>query len=180
MECIGCTACIDACDEIMEKVKKPKGLIRYGSLASEVEGAPFRWRTLLYGAFVMIGFSGIAWSFTARDSFMVTLLRAKDTPYQVVGEEVINHYKLHLHNQTLMETAFEITLDELATQSGVRVTLPPGKSVVPGGGEKIQHFFVLFPKAFLEGKAEREVFVRVKDLNSQSVKERSLKLLGPL
>jgi polyferredoxin len=31
LECIGCTACIDACDDIMIKVGRPKGLIRYDS-----------------------------------------------------------------------------------------------------------------------------------------------------
>lgn len=31
LECIACTNCIDACDEIMDKVKKPRGLIRYSS-----------------------------------------------------------------------------------------------------------------------------------------------------
>ncbi|MEZ6003382.1 MAG: 4Fe-4S dicluster domain-containing protein [Planctomycetota bacterium] len=31
LECIHCTQCMDACDEVMEKVGKPKGLIRYGS-----------------------------------------------------------------------------------------------------------------------------------------------------
>jgi cytochrome c oxidase accessory protein FixG len=39
LECIACTNCIDACDEIMEKIKKPKGLIKYSSensLAGEV------------------------------------------------------------------------------------------------------------------------------------------------
>ena len=33
MECIACTACIDACDLVMEKIKKPKGLISYTTLA---------------------------------------------------------------------------------------------------------------------------------------------------
>ena len=31
MECIGCTACIDACDAVMTKLKRPRGLIRYDS-----------------------------------------------------------------------------------------------------------------------------------------------------
>jgi cytochrome c oxidase accessory protein FixG len=31
LECVNCTACIDACDMVMEKVGKPKGLIRYTS-----------------------------------------------------------------------------------------------------------------------------------------------------
>ncbi|MEX0648963.1 MAG: cytochrome c oxidase accessory protein CcoG [Balneolaceae bacterium] len=31
LECIHCTACMDACDHVMEKIDKPKGLIRYSS-----------------------------------------------------------------------------------------------------------------------------------------------------
>ncbi|MCF6280105.1 MAG: cytochrome c oxidase accessory protein CcoG [Flavobacteriaceae bacterium] len=31
LECINCTACIDECNDIMEKVNLPKGLIRYAS-----------------------------------------------------------------------------------------------------------------------------------------------------
>ncbi len=36
LECVNCTACIDACDEVMEKVGLPKGLIRYAS-ENEIE-----------------------------------------------------------------------------------------------------------------------------------------------
>lgn len=31
LECVNCTACIDECDDVMEKVGLPKGLIRYAS-----------------------------------------------------------------------------------------------------------------------------------------------------
>ena len=31
LECVNCTACIDECDDIMEKIDRPKGLIRYAS-----------------------------------------------------------------------------------------------------------------------------------------------------
>ncbi|MEZ4984248.1 MAG: 4Fe-4S dicluster domain-containing protein [Saprospiraceae bacterium] len=31
LECVNCTACMDACDEVMEKIDRPKGLIRYDS-----------------------------------------------------------------------------------------------------------------------------------------------------
>jgi polyferredoxin len=30
LECINCTACIDECNDVMLKMKKPEGLIRYG------------------------------------------------------------------------------------------------------------------------------------------------------
>ena len=31
LECINCTACIDACDFVMDKIEKPRGLIKYAS-----------------------------------------------------------------------------------------------------------------------------------------------------
>ncbi|MDZ7847904.1 MAG: 4Fe-4S dicluster domain-containing protein [Owenweeksia sp.] len=31
LECINCTACMDACDAIMHKIDRPEGLIRYES-----------------------------------------------------------------------------------------------------------------------------------------------------
>jgi len=33
MECVSCTACIDACDAVMHKTGREKGLVRYSSLA---------------------------------------------------------------------------------------------------------------------------------------------------
>ena len=30
-ECIACGACIDACDEVMDKIGYPRGLIRYST-----------------------------------------------------------------------------------------------------------------------------------------------------
>jgi polyferredoxin len=31
-ECIGCAACIDVCDGVMDKMQYPRGLIRYATL----------------------------------------------------------------------------------------------------------------------------------------------------
>ena len=41
LECTHCTACIDACDAIMDKINKPKGLIKYASEATIAENKPF-------------------------------------------------------------------------------------------------------------------------------------------
>jgi cytochrome c oxidase accessory protein FixG len=43
LECIGCAACADACDDIMTKVKRPTGLIRYDSW-NGFNGKPTRFR----------------------------------------------------------------------------------------------------------------------------------------
>lgn len=45
MECVNCTACIDACDEVMVKVGLPTGLIRYASEREIEEQAKFKFTT---------------------------------------------------------------------------------------------------------------------------------------
>jgi cytochrome c oxidase accessory protein FixG len=50
LECIHCTQCIDACNTVMEKVGKPKGLIRY-STQNRIDGLKarvFRYRIAIY------------------------------------------------------------------------------------------------------------------------------------
>ena len=39
LECVNCTACIDECDHIMDRVGRPRGLIRYTSLSAVENGA---------------------------------------------------------------------------------------------------------------------------------------------
>lgn len=38
LECVNCTACMDACDEVMVKVDRPKGLIRLDSIEGIEKG----------------------------------------------------------------------------------------------------------------------------------------------
>ena len=45
MECAGCTACIDACNSIMDKLDRPRGLIRYASENSIANGEPLHYTT---------------------------------------------------------------------------------------------------------------------------------------
>jgi cytochrome c oxidase accessory protein FixG len=40
MECIACGLCIDACDNVMEKIGLPKGLIRYDTMAHMLDPKP--------------------------------------------------------------------------------------------------------------------------------------------
>lgn len=49
LECVNCTACIDECNTIMEKVNLPKGLIRYASEDNIEKKAPFSFTPRLKG-----------------------------------------------------------------------------------------------------------------------------------
>ncbi|EDO25799.1 predicted protein, partial [Nematostella vectensis] len=59
LECVNCTACIDECDHMMEKVGLPKGLIRYASEDNIEKKAPFAFTARMKGysavLFILIG-----------------------------------------------------------------------------------------------------------------------------
>jgi cytochrome c oxidase accessory protein FixG len=104
LDCIGCTQCIDACDEVMDKVHQPRGLIRYDSLRG-LRGETRRWlrpRLVFYG---LLGLVGVAVTFAAvrsREPMHAQLLRLPGSPYIVEREGdtefARNQFELHLVN----------------------------------------------------------------------------------
>ncbi len=54
MECVHCTACMDACDNVMDKIGSPRGLIRYASLNGIERREPLRFTPRLTGYCVVL------------------------------------------------------------------------------------------------------------------------------
>ena len=133
MECVACTACIDACDEIMLNINKPKGLIRYASETS-IKGGKTRFvrsRTLIYAAILLVMTAGLAIGVSKRTMLDAAFIRAIETPYTEKAledgrTEIINHYRVHLKNQR-----FESITVSLQTP---RQHGHPGRANVPDGG----------------------------------------------
>jgi len=72
LECITCAACIDACDAVMDRVGRPRGLVRYTSLKA-LEGEPttiVRGRLVLY-ALLLLGLAGLFFGLLAVRSPLV-------------------------------------------------------------------------------------------------------------
>ena len=64
LECINCTACIDECDDILEKVGLEKGLIRYASEAEIEAKEKFKFTPRIIGyTVVLIVLIGVLISF---------------------------------------------------------------------------------------------------------------------
>lgn len=55
LECVNCTACIDACDEIMVKVGLPKGMIRYATEAEIENQEKFKFTGRMKATTVILG-----------------------------------------------------------------------------------------------------------------------------
>jgi len=102
MECIHCTQCIDACDEIMTKIDKPTGLIRYSS-QDAIDGGKqkfLRPRVIIYPALLAIVVTALLASFAAKKTFDVTLIRGNGIPFSINAEgEIENALQLKLVNR---------------------------------------------------------------------------------
>lgn len=104
LECIHCTACIDACDDVMDRLGQPGGLVRYASERELAGGRRrlLRPRTFLYLAvlLVLVTVAGIA--VLGRAPVLAVLLRhgsesrastdaaGAAVALQLVGFEVVN------------------------------------------------------------------------------------------
>jgi cytochrome c oxidase accessory protein FixG len=114
MECIGCTACMDACDEVMLKIKKPKGLIRYASENQIAHGGTFRFNgrmkayTILLSALSLFMVVLIA----TRHSIDTYISRSKGQLYQELPHNKLsNLYSAKIINKTNKEVDIELKIE---------------------------------------------------------------------
>ncbi len=106
-ECIGCAACIDGCDQVMDKMGYPPGLIRYSTL-NAVE-KHLRWndmvrrvlrpRVLVYTAILWIIIGAALASIFLRVPLKVDVIRDRASlAREVEDERVENVYRLQIMN----------------------------------------------------------------------------------
>ncbi|MBN9399317.1 MAG: cytochrome c oxidase accessory protein CcoG ['Candidatus Kapabacteria' thiocyanatum] len=102
LECVNCTACIDACDDVMTKIGRPKGLIRYASVKSIIDGAS-NWMTpriKAYAAVWIVLVSVVAVLFFTRRDVDILVLRQEGTTWVATSQGVGNFYRMEVINKT--------------------------------------------------------------------------------
>jgi cytochrome c oxidase accessory protein FixG len=131
-ECIGCAACIDGCDQVMDKMGYPHGLIRYASqhgLARHYDHKAmmrrvFRLRTLLYTGLLVVIVVAVAVSLFMRNPLKVDVLRDRGALAREAAPGVIeNAYRVQIMNT-----------DEKARRFTISATGVDGLKVVGGDG----------------------------------------------
>src|SRR5690606_6400154 len=100
LECVNCTACIGACDSVMEKINRPKRLIGVYSSKQIEENTTEKntARIIAYSIVLVVLLAIFGWLILARSEVGGTLLRAKGTSYQINQTEgtVSNLYNREL------------------------------------------------------------------------------------
>jgi len=103
VECIGTAQCVDACDEVMLKLGRPTGLIKFTSERAQQGGASRLWRprNLAYLALMFVAWSAFAGLILTRSNALVEVRRGGREPYRMLNSgEVANQQRIRFTNQS--------------------------------------------------------------------------------
>jgi cytochrome c oxidase accessory protein FixG len=113
LECVNCTACIDVCNDVMTKVKRPTGLIRYAS-RNEIETGVrkiFTPKAIGYTVVLVFLFSFITYLLSNRSDYELSIVRTAGLMAQEhPGNKLSNLYDVKIINKTFnsMPTTLEL------------------------------------------------------------------------
>lgn len=155
MECVGCTACIDACNKIMEAVHKPKGLIRYASENGITNGEKLRYTgRMKFYTVLLILLSGILALFLiSRKDIDGTIIRTKGLLYQERGTDSLsNLFNIKVINKTLNNMPVTLRLEGAVNQAG-KIELVGATDIhLKQEDQASGTFFVVLPRKFVTNR----------------------------
>lgn len=117
--CITCGLCIDACDHVMEKISRPKGLIGYKSLnrlASVKEKALYLTPLVLTSTFVLI-ISLFIIGLGVRDisDFSLNVYHHRQPVYvKLSAGKIRNRYQIKIQNKSHKAGSYRLSLQGIA------------------------------------------------------------------
>ena len=115
--CITCGLCIDVCDQVMEKINKPKGLIRYTSLNAlkyQKKQVPLykRPRILIYSSILLLAFSSLIYGLLSLGNIELKILHSRQPLFvQLSNGDIQNKYVLKILNKTDKPMPLHLAID---------------------------------------------------------------------
>ena len=132
-ECIGCAACIDVCNDVMDKFGYERGLIRYATqngmqkhwTSARQWRRVLRPRVLFYGVILLAVSGALVGSLAVRMPFKVDVVRDRASLAREIEDGVIeNVYRLQIMNAEESSQRFVLDAGGL---DGLRVAVPRGE-----------------------------------------------------
>ena len=130
VECIGTAQCVDACDEVMRRLGRPTGLIKFTSDRQQQGGARRLWRprNLAYLVLMTVAWGTFATLVFARAEALVEIRRGGREPYRMLTTgEVANQQRIRFTNQLDEPQRFDIAI---ASPAGATLVLSESPIVV--------------------------------------------------
>jgi len=166
LECIQCALCIDACNQIMDRVGRPRGLIDYETIASPDARARgetlrvrlFRPRTIIYLALIALVGGLVVAGLATRSDTSLTVLHDRNPLFVALSDgSVRNGYEIKIVNKQHRAREFRIALDGISGAALSRPALAtdgaPDSVSVPADTVRAVRLYVTVPAAQVRGYA---------------------------
>lgn len=177
IECIGCANCIDACDAIMTKLNRPKGLVRYDSQAG-LAGQKKRFlrpRIFIYAALMLAGATAFTLSAMQLRSANMNIVRMSGAPYFVTDTMVRNQYMVRVINKTNAPKTYQ--LSSSAPFENYRMEGTQDGITVPSMGEEVRPVIITVDRSVYEGGFPLEL--NLISPEGETIMTKEAQFLGP-
>src|SRR5690606_14613488 len=147
-----CMACIDACDDVMVKLRRPTGLIRLdserrmtGKDSRSFVRRALRPRVIAYGLGLLGTLAVLIFAIGVREPVGLDLHRMSGTAPDVAMADgrVQNSLVLRIQNRSSQTRAFTVSLID---DDGTELLVPGGELIVEGEATRQFPVFVLRPE----------------------------------
>jgi cytochrome c oxidase accessory protein FixG len=179
LECVNCTACIDVCDDVMLKIGKPKGLIRFASFNSIKEGFQKLITARVIGYTVVLSALLFLWSFLifTRSDIETTVLKVSGTLYQRTDDGAItNLYNIEFVNKTFEDISLETKI--ISPEHAELNKVGDARVLVPAGQLLKSVYFIKIPASEVK-QAKTTVFLGVYR-DGELLEKIKVKFIGPV
>lgn len=177
LECTNCTACIDACDHMMESVGLEKGLIRYDSesgIKNKVK-LTFTRRILAYSIVLTLLLGFLTFLLVSRSDVEATIVRAQGSLFQEQGpDKISNLYNVKVINKSHKDIPIQLKLEDRTGE----IQMVGDALVCKKESNAVGTFFLILPKEQItERKTTVKIGIYTGDKKLQTVKT---SFLGPI
>lgn len=157
-KCINCGLCVDACNTIMDKLERPRGLIRYNTLHGRIPTGNIglygfmqrvRWirpRTVYYVTIMLLVASALTYALATRKVVELNVLHQRNPMYVLLSNhDVRNTYTVRLINKEWDDQIYTLRIsgvpDTKLSSEGIETT-PDGALLLPVRGGHVAQFMV--------------------------------------
>lgn len=178
LECIGCAACIDACDDIMTKLERPKGLIRYDSFNGFSKRARrlLRPRVYAYCCLAALGLGALTLVAGGKARpFTASVSRVGSMPFQSDGSSVRNLYQIRVLNKRNQPATVTIRLGD--APEGFQISGEDQTFTIDALGELTRTCVVIAPMPSYTGPTDITLAIKAEPGNVTI--DKKARFLGP-
>ncbi len=187
MECIACGLCIDACDNIMEKINRPKGLIRYDTEKHLTQPTPqnkfkaFRLRTFYYSLIIITTCGLLAFKLSTKSLLEIDTIPDRNPIFVTLSDGSIrNGYSIKIMNKTHENKTFSLSI-ESPKEATIKMQSYEDMNLenLPVNADSLKTFkiYVIVPQNFLEKNNEDRIFVNIKVKDNSNLSEKKIQMV---